>query len=91
MSIQGIGPTFEMRPDYESHFFRPYYRMPDQPLPPVGQLLKLDNRPFQAPFTGNRDGSANLLNRMGADVAAQYGTAQAARHAPANHGVNLLV
>ncbi|MBC7544663.1 MAG: hypothetical protein H7338_18225 [Candidatus Sericytochromatia bacterium] len=82
MSINGVGPTINMRPSYEATYLRPNYYWIDEPIPPIGKLMGFDNSPVQAAFTGNHDGRANLLTRMGVDVAEGYSMAIAERHAP---------
>ena len=89
MSISGVGPSFNMRPSFESTYVRPNFVFPDQAMPPVGRLMGFDNTPSQAPFTGNYDPTANLLTRMGTDVAEGYSQAIAEKHAP-SYRVNRL-
>jgi hypothetical protein len=89
MSIEGIGPSTVMRPDFESTYIRPYYYALDQGIPPIGRLMGFDNTPIKPMSVGEHDGSANLLTRMGVDRAAEYSMAVADRHAPSGR-LNLL-
>jgi hypothetical protein len=89
MSINGVGPTFDMRPGFEETFIRPYYLPVAEALPPIGRLMGFDNTPIKPPSMGEWDGSANLLTRMGVDRAADYSLAVAEQHAPSGR-LNIL-
>lgn len=89
MSVEGIGPTFNMRPNNEDTFVRPYYYWFDEPIPPIGQLMGFDNTPIKPMKIGEYDASANLLTRMGVDRAAAYSLAIAEQRAPSGR-LNIL-
>lgn len=89
MSINGIGPTVQMRPSYESTYIRPYYYWTDEPIPPIGRLMGFDNTPIKPMSVGEYDGSINILTKMGVDVAEGYSLQIANERAPSGR-VSLL-
>jgi hypothetical protein len=89
MSINGVGPTVNMRPNYAETYVQPFYYRVADAWPPIGRLMGFDNTPIKPIKMGEYDASANLLSRMGVDRAEGYSLAVAERHAPSGR-VNLL-